>query len=145
MPRVTKLGSGGLNTDVSPLLLPPNTFSDGLNIRFRDESVETITGEELHRVLPIAADFGIHWRRPDQGYNIFAKNGYVYRVDAAGNASQMFSSNDALYANSNWQGTTFNGGYAIIINNGTTTPLYCLYGSPSAGSTFQPLPNWELS
>jgi len=145
MPQVTQLGSGGLNKDVSPMLLPPNIFTDVKNVRFRNQSAETITGEILGRTLPVAADFGIHWRRPDQGYNIFAKNGYIYRVDSAGNVSNMLSSNDAQYNNSDWQGTAFNGGFAIIINNGKSTPLYCLYGDPTATNSFQPLPNWNYA
>jgi len=143
MPQVNQLGSGGLNKDTSPLLLPPNTFTDVLNVRFRNESVETITGEVFGKTLPVAANFGIHWRRPDQGYNIFAQNGYIYRVDAAGNISNMFTSTDSVYNNSDWQATPFNGGFAVIMNNGQTTPLYCLYGSATAQNTFQPLPNWN--
>ena len=140
---IEKLGRGGLNTDVPPVILPPNTFTDVLNVRFDDEAVQTITGETTSRTVSIAPDFGIHWRRPDQGYNIFAKNGNIVRVDSAGNSSSMFSSSDSAYANSDWQATKFNGGYAIIMNNGKTTPLYCLYNSASAGSSFQPLPNWN--
>lgn len=140
---VDKLGRGGLNTDVPPMILPPNTFTDVLNVRFDDEAVQTITGETTSRTVSIAPNFGIHWRRPDQGYNIFAKNGSIVRVDASGGVSTMFSSSDSAYNNSDWQATKFNGGYAIILNNGNTTPLYCLYGSASAGSTFQPLPNWN--
>ncbi len=145
MPQINNLGSGGLNKDTSPMLLPPNVFTDVNNVRFRNGSVETITGEILGRTLPIAANFGTHWRRPDQGYNIFALNGYVYRVDSAGNSSVMLSSNDSVYNSSDWQSTQFNGGYAIVINNGTSTPLYCLYGSATAQNTFQPLPNWNYT
>ena len=143
MPQINKIGSGGMNKDVSPMLLPPHIFTDVNNVRFRNESVETITGEILGRTLPVAVNFGIHWRRPDQGYNIFAQNGYIYRVDSAGNISSMFSSNDSVYSNSDWQATLFNGGFAVILNNGKSTPLYCLYGDPNATNTFQPLPNWN--
>jgi hypothetical protein len=140
---ISGLGKGGLNMDLPPMIVPPNTFTDGYNIRFDDESVQTITGETTYKVVSIAPDFGIHWRRPDQGYNIFAKNGNIVRIDAAGNSSSMFSSTATEYNNSDWQGTLFNGGYAIVLNNGTSTPLYCLYGSSTAGSSFQPLPNWN--
>jgi len=140
---ITDLGKGGLNTDLSPLIVPPNVFSDVLNVRFDDNAVQTITGEGAYRTVAITPDYGIHWKRPDQGYNIFAKNGAIVRVDAAGNSSNMFSSADVVYNNSDWQGTLFNGGFAVVVNNGQTTPLYCLYGSPSAGSTFQPLPGWN--
>jgi len=141
--QIKDLGKGGLNTDVSPLILPPNVFSDVLNVRFDDNAVQTITGEAAYRTVSIEPDFGIHWKRPDQGYNIFAKDGNISRVDAAGNISSMFASGDVGYTNSDWQGTLFNGGFAVILNNGTTTPLYCLYNSPSAGSSFQPLPGWN--
>jgi len=140
---VEQLGKGGLNADLPPMIVPPNTFTDLLNVRFDDDSVQTTTGETTHRVVSITPDYGIHWRRPDQGYNIFAKNGNIVRVDAAGSSSSMFSSADSVYTNSDWQGTLFNGGYAIVLNNGTSTPLYCLYGSTTAGSSFQPLPGWN--
>ena len=140
---IQNLGLGGLNTDIPPMLVPMNTFTDCLNVRFDNNSAQTITGEALGRTVAIAPDFGVHWRRPDVSYNIFLKNGYATRVDAAGNQSVMLASASSVYNNSKWQSTLFNGGYAIVINNGTSTPLYCLYNDPVAGSTFQPLPNWN--
>jgi hypothetical protein len=140
---IQDLGKGGLNTDVPPMVLPPNVFTDCLNVRFDDESVQTITGETTSRVVPIAPNYGIHWRRPDQGYNIFAKNGTIVRVDSAGNQSTMFNSASSIYNDSDWQGTLFNGGYAIVLNNGKSTPLYCLFGSPSADTAFLELPGWN--
>jgi len=136
------LGSGGFNPDAPSFSLPPNIFSDVLNVRFDDGSVSTTTGESLSRTVSIGPDYGIHWRRPDQGYNIFAKDGNIVRVDSAGGVSTMFTGG-AGYAGADWQGTLFNGGYAIVINDGVHTPLYCLYGDPTAGSSFQPLPNWN--
>lgn len=143
--QVQKLGEGGLNTDTPAMIVPLNTFTDVLNVRFYNNTVETITGEILGRVVPSAPNYGIHWRRPDQGYNIFGKDGTFVRVDSAGNQSYMLNSADAKYSNSDWQGTLFNGGYAVIINNGKSTPLYCLYGSATAGSSFQELPGWNYT
>lgn len=140
---IEQFGRGGWNSDMPPLILPQNTFTDVLNVRFDDEAVQATTGETTYKIVSTSPDYGIHWRRPDQGYNIFAKNGNIVRVDAAGNQSSMLSSSSSVYNNSDWQGTLFNGGYAIVINNGTSTPLYCLYGSSTAGSSFQPLPNWN--
>jgi len=143
MEQIKEIGRGGLNTDIPQMLVPLNTFTDCLNVRFDDESVQTITGETTGRVVSIAPDYGIHWQRPDQGYNIFAKNGDIVRVDSAGGSSVMLASVDAKYSASDWQGTKFNGGFAIVVNNGKSTPLYCLYGDPAAGSTFQELPGWN--
>jgi len=142
---IEQLGKGGLNTDLPPMIVPQNTFTDVLNVRFDDEAVSTITGESIYRTVSIAPDYGIHWRRPDQGYNIFAKDGNVVRVDAAGNQSTMYAGTGGSYTNSDWQGTLFNGGYAIVLNNGRTTPIYCLYGDINADSAFLPLPNWNYS
>jgi hypothetical protein len=143
MEQIKDLGAGGLNTDTPPMLLPMNTFTDLLNVRFHDNAVETTTGETTNRTISIAPDFGFHWRRPDQGYNIFGKNGNFVRVDSAGNSSSMLSSASSVYSNSDWQFTYFNGGHAIVINNGKSTPLYALYNDPNAGSSFQPLPGWN--
>jgi hypothetical protein len=141
--QIKGLGDGGLNIDTPPMIVPPNTFTDVLNVRFYSNNVETITGEILGRTVPSAPNYGIHWRRPDQGYNIFGKEGTFVRVDSAGNQSYMLNSADAKYENSDWQGTLFNGGHAVVINNSKSTPLYCLYGSTTAGSSFQELPNWN--
>lgn len=141
--QIKDLGTGGLNTDLPQMIVPMNTFTDVLNVRFSNESVSTITGEALGRTVGIAPDFGVHWKRPDQSYNIFMKNGYINRVDSAGNSSVMLASTDTLYNTSNWQSTLFNGGFAVVINNGKTTPLYCLYGSATAGSVFIPIPGWN--
>jgi hypothetical protein len=141
--QIRDLGLGGMMADPPPAILPMNVFTDCNNVRFTDNSVQTINGETTNYTVAISPDYGIHWRRPDQGYNIFAKNGNIVRVDANGSASSMFSSAATKYNNSDWQGCTFNGGFAIILNNGKSTPLYCLYGDPVAGTTFQELPGWN--
>ena len=141
--QIKDLGAGGLNTDLPPMIVPMNTFTDVLNVRFNNNSIETITGETTSRVVTNTPEFGVHWRRPDQGYNIFGNDGNFVRVDSAGNESSMLNSVDAKYTNSDWHSTYFNGGYAIIINNGKSTPLYCLYGDVTAGNSFQELPNWN--
>ena len=144
MPLITDLGSGGIVKDVPAVLLPMNAFTDGNNVRFRNKSVETILGESLYRnLVNVTPQYGMHWRRPDQGYDIFLKDGKAVRVDAAGSESFMLNSVDAKYTNSQWQSTYFNGGFAVVVNNGKSTPLYALFGDPVAGNTFQELPNWN--
>jgi len=48
--QIKELGRGGLNTDIPAMLVPLNTFTDVQNVRFDNESIETITGETTHRV-----------------------------------------------------------------------------------------------
>ena len=146
MEQIRELAKVGWNADIPPMLLPMNGFTDVLNVRFDDESVQTITGETTYVVMPRAVDHGIHWQRPDQSYNIFLKDQYAYRVNAAGTIGTMNTfTADATntYSSSKWQSTLFNGGYAVIINNGKSVPKYCLYGGGTADTQFVDLPNWN--
>ena len=86
--QITGLGKGGIVKDSPAVLLPENAFTDGRNVRFDNESVETITGETVYRTLStMTPEYGFHWERPDQGYNVFLKDGSAIRVDASGNES----------------------------------------------------------
>lgn len=139
---VKGLGKGGLNKDTSPVNLPENVFTDALNVRFRNSSVETILGESIaFSMATLTADAGIHWPRPDTRYNVFAKGGQITRKNAAGTETSMMT--NSAYNGSRWQTDHFGGGYAIIFNNGTGTPLYALYASATADATMQPFPGWN--
>lgn len=139
---VKDLGKGGLIKDTSPINLPENVFTDALNVRFRNSSVESILGEStLYTLNSLQAEYGIHWRRPDASYNVFAKDGTVVRKSAAGTETSMLSSGS--YTGSKWQTDTFGGGYAIIFNNGNSTPLYALYNGGVADAALQPFPGWN--
>lgn len=143
--QIMELGRGGIIKDVPSILLPENVFSDGLNVRFDNESVETITGEIVSNTLTsFQADYGFHWARPDQGYNVYLKDGNAIRVDSAGNqSSTIVLGSGSNYTDSVWQSTYFNGGYAVVINNGRTTPKYMLYGDLNYGNTFGEIPGWN--
>jgi len=143
--QIMELGRGGIIKDLPAVLLPDNAFSDGLNIRFDNESVETITGEIVSNTLnSFQADYGFHWNRPDQGYNIYLKDGNAIRVDSAKNQSSVIVLGSGVdYNDSVWQSTYFNGGYAVVINNGRTTPKYMLYGDLNYSNTFAEIPGWN--
>ncbi len=142
--QIQDLGKGGVIKDTPPMILPENILTDARNVRFNNNSIQSILGDGTYRVLTaITPEYGIHWRRPDQGYDIFLNDGIGYRVDAGGSESVVLNSADAKYTNSVWDCITYNGGYAIVINNGKSTPLYMLYGDPTAGTAFQELPNWN--
>jgi hypothetical protein len=138
--QILNLGRGGINTDLPSVLLPENTFSNGRNVRFFNESVEATTGERIYINRLIQPNYGVHWANPDGDFSVFLKNGVAEVIDIDGNADTLFSSSDPKYSDSVWQTTTFNGGYALVINNGKSTPLYILYGSTP---TFQEFPNWN--
>jgi hypothetical protein len=139
---VKDLAKGGLVKDTSPINLSENIFTDALNVRFRNSSVESMFGESTAFTLgSLAAEQAIHWRRPDVSYNVFAKDGTIIRRTAAGAETSLLSSGS--YAGSKWQVDTFGGGYAIIFNNGVSTPLYALYNGGAADSAMQPFPGWN--
>jgi len=143
---ILDLGKGGVVKDTSPVGLPENMYTEIRNMRIRNGGIEAVGGEATYKnVTNLNPEYGFHWRRPDQGYNIFLKDGKAYRVDAAGSESAMLNSGSADYTTSVWQTDFFNGGFAVIINNGKSTPLYALYNDPVAGSTFQPFPGWNYT
>jgi hypothetical protein len=143
---IVGLSEVGIIKDTPSLVIPENAFSDGRNVRFRNGAIESFAGETLYRELSsIQPTYGIHWRRPDQSYNIYLLNGKVVRADSAGNESVMLDSADSKYNNSEWEHTLFNGGYAVVINNGKSTPLYALYGGGTADNQFLELPGWNYS
>jgi hypothetical protein len=76
-------------------------------------------------------------------------------LDATGfNQSYIVDENASAYSNSKWQTTTFNGGYSIVLNNGTETPIYLNYNElppveidPVTGLAapikWDPIPGWN--
>ena len=141
---IKNIGKAGVVKDTEPALLPENVMTDALNVRFRNGSVETIKGESvLFSNSSIEAEYGIHWRRPDFSANVTIKDGKAYFRTSAGTESVMLNSVDATYTGSRWMLDKFGGGYAVFINNGTTTPMYALYNDPTADLTFQAFPGWN--
>lgn len=142
MVPIENIGQLGVIKDTEPVLLPPNAFTDALNVRFRDGSVETIPGESLFASIGAAPSYGIHWPRPDGAYNVFIKDGSAVAVNASGSATSILTGS---YPNSRWQLDNFGGGYSVYINNGVSTPLYVLVGSETADLSFQEFPGWNYN
>ena len=155
---ITGLNTVGLVKDTPAIALPTNAFSDVLNVRFNNGCVEKIPGEaKLFSSFTGDAIVGnlIHiawWANP----NLTPTNGYyvvvatdnttdrVYIVRASdGNTKDLEID---VPAGGDWQHTVYQGGYAIIINNGLARPWYIL---DSTGNTdmsildaFE-LPGWD--
>jgi len=149
--QIKELGRGGLNTDVSPMLLPMNVFTDVMNVRFDDEAVQTITGERSY-TLNDDSQHGLHWRTPDGGKNVYVSYDRpltgvrVTSEDAQGNITDISPLVPAGFASDSGnviQSCTFNGGYAVIINDGQNTPHYSLYGDAVSEANITPLPGWN--
>jgi len=196
--QILNLGTGGVSYDTSKVLLPENVFSDVRNVRFKNQSVGTITGEELYANIVNYPNYGIFWRRPEGFYNVFLRDDYIVVVDAtaardtlvgltwqlavinttlvcatapawscaeftdlvADNVVNTYSeaqlvlsqgeSNESGSADTSspyslrqWQSTTFNGGYALVINDGVRTPKYVSYTTPISSFAFADIPGWN--
>jgi hypothetical protein len=141
---IKDLGKGGVVKDTAAALLPENIMTDALNVRFLNGSIESILGESvLFNAANVNPEYGIHWRRPDASYSVLMKDGKVVAKAAGGTETVMLNSVDAKYSASIWQVDSFGGGYAIIINNGKSTPMYVLYGDPVANFTMTEFPGWN--
>ena len=144
MPSITPIrqtGQIGIVEDVEAILLPPNAWSDGLNVEFDDGSVSKIKGHtELYDLdqEPLHVTF---WNRPVTSYWVYCTDTEVYRVDSAGNVSMIGT---GFTSGGSWQSTVFNGGYTLILNNGIDKPHYITYGQGGGTdeTTLQPLPGW---
>jgi len=155
---ITGLNAVGLVKDTPAIALPTNAFSDVLNVRFNNGCVEKISGEaKLFSSFTGDAIVGnlIHiawWANP----NLTPSNGY-YVVVATDNTTDRVYIVRASDGNTKdleldvptgggWQHTVYQGGYAIIINNGLARPWYIL---DSTGNTDMALldafelPGWD--
>lgn len=143
MKQITQLGTGGVNYDTPSTALPENMFTDVRNVRFNNNAVETIKGESVYRTLTnVTPDHGIAWKRPDGQYDIFLKDGKVVGVSSL-DGTEYILMNSGSYVDSRWQTSYFNGGYAVIFNNGESTPLYILYGNGINALT--EFPGWNYT
>lgn len=153
---ISQLHTMGLIKDTPPIALPPNAFSDVLNVRFNNGGVNKIEGErKLFPTLTGLTGDIIHiawWANP----NITPTDGYYVVVtdDETLNRIYVIRASDGsirdlgieLPRGGTWQHTVYQGGYAIILNNGIARPMYIL---DSTGNTdmseldaFE-LPGWD--
>ena len=143
---VRGVGTGGIIKDIPAVLLPENIWSDGRNVRFDNASVSKIAGHvQYGTTIPSDVKFGIHWPRPTTRYTIFARGTDVYREDSAGNRSEI-SGSTAYSSGSNWHGSLFTGGYAVVMNNTVDTPQYIINGAGQPQNTqLVNLPGWNYT
>jgi hypothetical protein len=128
------LAGVGLLKDVPDLTLPPNGFSDVVNVRFRNNGIHKIKGETDLGEFGNGTEeiiFVTFWNNP----NLAPDNGYYVYVSTDGvNDTVYMRSVDGVTVNElysettggTWQSTLFQGGYILILNNGKDVPKYIL-------------------
>ena len=128
---ITDIASLGVIQDTPNYSLPPNAFSDVQNVRFRDNAIRKMTGEEnlFNTSITLEGDVGYvaYWPSPSGvRYVIVDQDGpteHIRVLDANGtqlNSMQLTS----VTGTRNWQHTLFNGGFHFILNSGAETPFY---------------------
>ena len=170
---VTGLSDAGLIADTPPVTLPPNAFSDCNNVRFRNGSVSKVRG--LIDIFPFVRmahrdilKYVAWWPNPNlarfnMGYYVLVvQQGtrdevYLLKVDELGTADNLVhlepsntqickSPTAGFSTDGNWQHTFFQGGFALILNNGIEAPHYILDDLDNVVSTdideLAELPNW---
>ena len=160
---INGLHTVGLIKDTPSLALPGNGYSDVKNVRFTNGSVQKMTGEvELISAATLSTfngNVGIGeivytawWDNP----NLSPNNGYYIVVGRANNLDSLYiiNANDLTIENldftvpsgGTWQHTVFQGGYAFIINNGISRPVYILDETGNTDITqleAYELPGWD--
>jgi len=164
---ITNLSQIGMNKDHPPVSLPPNAFTDSKNIRFRHGAVYKMSGEKIfERLSPdqlgVATGgefvFITEWTNP----NLEDSNTYYIAVIRENNTTDHIVLIRALPLNivgspdyhevgtttnlGRWQSTLFQGGFAIILNNGIDIPFYLIDtegGTAFNAFTAKQLPGWD--
>ena len=149
---ITDLAKAGVIMDSPAVSLPPNVFSNVLNVRFRDGAIRKIEGETVlfqgSNIVYVA-----YWQGPfNNMYVVVEADGDIIlhlESDTAmtrpgGNIFEISGQQDDPPTNYRYQHTLFNGGFNFVLNNGVSTPVSIsdaeVFGNVVAAA---PLPNWD--
>lgn len=141
---VHNVGAFGINLDIPAHLLPPEAWSAGNNMRFRDNKVVKSKGElQLFGDLSIAPCFLLNVPSASQSYWIYTSKtkAYVYEGGVHTNITRQTASVDVNYTAAeerDWNGGILGG--IPILNNGADVPQY--WSAISPGTKLSALPNW---
>jgi hypothetical protein len=140
MYTVNATGQHGLIKDISPTELPDNAWSDGRNIRFRDETAALMDGQSAiydppsiqpYYLLPVVNGANRLWAYPGLTA-IYASDGTTHT-----NISRVTGGAYAATADNRWNGGVLGG--ITILNNGVDIPQQW---ASSLASVCVGLSNW---
>ena len=142
---VGDLAAFGLIEDTPNVALPPNAFSDVLNVRFLDGAIRKFPGESAALTFtPSVTDllYVASWDSPaGLRYVVVHGTGVTATVDVYNEARDTVVATGTMTtsASAEWQHTEFNGGFHFILNNGVTTPQFLQDNL----ADLAPLPGWD--
>jgi len=155
---ISNLTQVGLVEDTPSVSLPPNAFSDVQNIRFHDGAVRKQPGET--DLLDASSgsssfpgldngsnvDYVAYWPAPSSRRVVVVSgtNLLVYDIQSNGSYARTMVGSTPMggtiaSTTELWQHTLFNGGYHIILNNGSSTPIFL----QDDVADVQELPGWD--
>jgi hypothetical protein len=142
---VGDLAAFGLVEDTPSAALPPNAFSDVLNVRFLDGAVRKFPGESAALTFtPAVSDllYVATWNSPaGLRYVVVHGASTTATVDVYNkNRNNVVATGTmTTSASAEWQHTEFNGGFHFVLNNGVTTPQFLQNNL----ANLSPLPGWD--
>ena len=146
---VRGLDSVGWISDEPSVLLPPNAWSDCLNVRFHDGAVAKMPGHErlFTATSATAARNLVYWPRPVTPYYILLSTSAPRRIAADGTIASITRAGANYDSLAIWEATLYNGGYTVVLNNGVDIPQYITYGTSGQvqETMLQDLPDWPTA
>lgn len=143
--KVHNPGAIGIIRDVEPWLLPPEAWSDGLNVRCRKGKVQRMAGHSQVFGTPgIAPGFVLQVQGAAGPFWLYANTTTAYVYDGSAHTditrsagASPYTATDELY----WNGCILGG--VPILNNGFDVPQY--WPTLSAGTDLANLANWPAT
>lgn len=155
-PIKLNIGAKGLNADTSPFTLPPENWNEGLNLRIKDGSVQTVPKLEALNLQPVTLNpLSICYYPPDGATYL---NNIVVGLNTQGKLESCFTTN-ASASNANPTvanipfpvgiSSTYNPRYGIdsfifnglhILNCKNTLPIS--YNANAQLVSYKTLPDW---
>jgi len=126
--EINDLDRFGVIKDVVPYMMPPEAFSQGLNVRIQDGGIERLEGKaQVFGTPPIAPHFAIAIASTSQVYWLYVDltKAYVYDGSAHTNITRQTAGVDVNYTAAvtrEWNGCLLGG--VPLLNNGTDLPQY---------------------
>tara|TARA_R110000868_G_scaffold31927_8_gene116625 strand:- start:4987 stop:6753 length:1767 start_codon:yes stop_codon:yes gene_type:complete len=142
---VGDLAAFGLIEDTPSAALPPNAFSDVLNVRFLDGAVRKFPGESAAISFTPAVSniqYVASWDSPSGlRYVVVHGTGTTATVDVYNEARDTVTATGLMTTSAAavWQHTQLNGGFHFILNNGVVTPQFL----QDNFADLTPLPGWD--
>lgn len=140
--KVAPLGQYGVNKDLQSQELPDNAFSDCMNVRFRNGSLQRMKGEQKIFDTPAVTPY---WLQPyysatqqflvHAGLTAVYADTYAAGVPTRTNITPTVAPTGGV--DDRWTGGVLNG--VLVMNNGKDAPWFWDRGTPNK---LEPLPGW---